>query len=529
MKFGAVPIDEAHGCVLGHTHRLGTMILRKGTMLNAEHLALFRAHSYMEVTVARLAQSDILENQAAAEIAAGLIDAQLMRTHAIAGRCNIRACVDGLLCYDIQQLDELNSMDWRVTVAAKSPFAVVHTDQVVVTVKIIPYSIPQALMEQVIEKARNCFRIRAFIPHEVALILSKNPSSNPRAMLRAIAAQEARVQALGSSLGRVAYCAHTTESVVEKLKEVYKEGWDLILFLGASAVVDEYDIFPRAIRESGGEVLHIGMPVDPGNMLVLARIEETSVIGIPGCARSTKKSGFDWVLQRLLCKSSMTRQEIMRMGAGGLRSTPTRISSRTKHTKIGAVILMAGTSSRMGQSNKLLAKIDGVPIGRHVVHKVQESGIYPIVVVTGHESEKIREMLDGLDVYFIHNDQYDEGMGSSIRKAFSSIHGWDAGMIMMGDMPFVRVRMLMSIKEAYLNHGHPLVVPLNNGNKGHPVLFSSSYFTELQSCGGDTGARGILKKNHDDIYFLKVDEESILWDVDTPEDLLNHQKRNKDE
>ena len=167
--------------------------------------------------------------------------------------------------------------------------------------------------------------------------------------------------------------------------------------------------------------------------------------------------------------------------------------------------------------------------GIQVVTNLQRAGFSPIVVVTGYESENIREMLRNTEVFFVHNEQHDEGMGSSIRKAFTSIHGWDAGIIVMGDMPFVPISTLQDIKNAYTVGGHSLVVPSFAGKSGQPVLFSAAYFDQLQACFGDVGARAILQKNGEQIHFVKVEHQAIFWDVDTPENVKLHQDRFKHE
>ncbi len=103
----------------------------------------------------------------------------------------------------------------------------------------------------------------------------------------------------------------------------------MVIVFGASALCDFDDVIPAAIRAAGGEVLRAGMPVDPGNLLVLGRLGETPVIGAPGCARSPKENGFDWVLDRLIAGLDVTSDDIAGMGVGGLlMEIPTRPQPR---------------------------------------------------------------------------------------------------------------------------------------------------------------------------------------------------------
>src|SRR5690606_29211781 len=140
---------------------------------------------------------------------------------------------------------------------------------------------------------------------------------------------------------------------------------DMVLVFGASAVCDDEDVIPAAIRLAGGQVSRVGMPVDPGNLLVMGSVEGKQVLGAPGCARSPKLNGFDWVLDRMIADIEVTTDTIAGMGVGGLlMEIPTRPQlrengGRKRPVAVWALMLAAGRSSRMGVGNKLLSKFDG--------------------------------------------------------------------------------------------------------------------------------------------------------------------------
>ena len=144
------------------------------------------------------------------------------------------------------------------------------------------------------------------------------------------------------------------------------------------------------------------MPVDPGNLLLIADARGRPLLGAPGCARSPKENGFDWVLMRLLAGLEVPREAITGMGVGGLlmeivtrpqpRAEPPAVAPR----RIAAVVLAAGRSTRMGGPNKLLAEIARRPLVRIAAEEALASRAKPVIVVTGHQREQVEAALDGL-------------------------------------------------------------------------------------------------------------------------------------
>ena len=102
------------------------------------------------------------------------------------------------------------------------------------------------------------------------------------------------------------------------IDEVLAAGAELVIVFGASAIADRRDVIPSALEAAGGRIEHFGMPVDPGNLLLIGDLQGRPVLGAPGCARSPKENGFDWVLMRLLAGLPVSRADIARMGVGGL-------------------------------------------------------------------------------------------------------------------------------------------------------------------------------------------------------------------
>ena len=187
---------------------------------------------------------------------------------------------------------------------------------------------------------------------------------------------------------------------------------------------------------------------------------------------------------------------------------------------IGAVVLMAGRSTRMVQGNKLLQFIPGSGVVEEIVAEqtiraIQQASFSPIVVVTGHDATEIEKIVEPLGVQCIHNAQYIEGMGTSISVAFEQIDSWDAALLALGDMPFVSSAVYSTLRRIAAQYPKHILVPTYNGKRGHPVVFPSTFFPQLRLCTGDVGAKYILQSSAEHIRFVEVNDESIFWDVDT--------------
>ena len=192
---------------------------------------------------------------------------------------------------------------------------------------------------------------------------------------------------------------------------------------------------------------------------------------------------------------------------------------KTSKKTVGAMILMGGMSSRMPEQNKLLLPMGRETIASCTAQKVIEAGFYPVVVVTGFEAEEIRATLKNLDVVFVHNEHFEHGMGTSIQAGMKTVEDWAGVLIAMGDMPFVSVDILTSIRTNFQCGNKAIVAPSYRGKRGQPVLFSSFYFEELQKCCGDVGGKMIIQNNKEHVFTFEVSQSTVHSDVDTQNDL----------
>jgi molybdenum cofactor cytidylyltransferase len=339
---------------------------------------------------------------------------------------------------------------------------------------------------------------------------------------------EERLAKSGSTVMAEKRTPHVAADVANAIRELAPQS-DMVLVFGASAMSDpDDDVIPAAIKESGGNVYRSGMPVDPGNLFVLGERDGKPVLGAPGCARSPKENGFDWVLQRLLAGLPVTPKDVKSMGLGGLlMEIVSRPQPRAEPLpspavpKVGAVLLAAGRGTRMGGPNKLLADVDGKPLVRHAAEAAMAAGLAPVVLVTGHQNDAVERALADLPLVKVHNPDYAEGLSTSLRTGLTALPAdLDGALVLLGDMPRVDAGLIRRLVAAFRpEEGKLAVVPVRGGHRGNPVLFARRFFPELLKVTGDVGGRGLLGEHGEAVIEVPVEGEGAFLDIDTPEAL----------
>lgn len=534
MKFGPVPVAEAEGVVLAHAVSTGSVRLKKAHCLTASDIEALKQAGLATVIAATLAPDDLAEDEAADRIARVLRGEATEARRAVTGRVNLHAVAAGVVVVERALIDAINSVDPAVTVATLAPFAPVRAGQMVATVKIIPFAVASSIVDTVLDRvgSSSALAVAPYRPARVGLIQTERPGLKASVLDKTARVTQGRLDRSDSSIVSEHRIAHHAGALAQILRSVVGD-CDLILIFGASAVSDPYDVIPAGIRTARGSVKRVGMPVDPGNLLVLGDLDGVPIIGAPGCARSPKENGFDWVLDRILAGLEVTDQDIAGMGVGGLlgeiairpapRDNPEprdRQASAVEAPGVHAVVLAAGRSSRMGGPNKLLARFDGEPLIRRVVSRVLASGASGVSVVLGHQAESIQSALAGLPTQIVHNPAYAEGMAGSLHAGVGSLPGDAAGaLVVLGDMPNVAENDLARMLEAFREHGGTAIIrATNNGKRGNPVILPRACFAEIEQLRGDTGARAIVELGAYESVDVEIGRAASV-DVDTPEAL----------
>ena len=323
MRFGPVPIEEAEGSVAAHGVQAqsaeGTSVaLRKGDTVTADHVRALARAGIRSVVVARLDPGDIGENPAARRLAEAVAGPGLWIERAFTGRANLFAETGGILLVDADAVERINAVDERLTLATLPPFRAVEAGEMVGTVKVIPF----ALEGEVLDTAVAAFsspplRLSPYRARRIGVVSTLLPGFKASVVAKTLRVLEDRLAPTGSTIGEDVRVPHEAQALAEALQRL-TASHDMLIVYGASAIADRRDVIPAAVERAGGTVDHLGMPVDPGNLLMMGRLDGRPVLGAPGCARSPKENGFDWVLQRLLADVPVAPADIRRLGAGGL-------------------------------------------------------------------------------------------------------------------------------------------------------------------------------------------------------------------
>lgn len=544
MSFGPLPLDEAEGAILAHSLPLASGRLPKGSRLTAVDIARLRAEGVERVIVRKLHDGDRTEDEAAELLAAAIRSPGLDRGPAATGRVNFYASSNGLFVADKAVVDRFNRIDPAITLACLADRSDVRTGDLVATIKIIPLAVSAlslAAAISVIEESE-AFSVRAYGSRAVHLIATELPSLKRSVMDKTARVLEARLERSGSRLVGEQRVRHEAQAVAVALKDSFASASadpddlpPLLIVFGASAVCDAEDVIPAAIRLAGGTVERVGLPVDPGNLLVLGHIGDVPVIGAPGCARSPKDNGFDWVLNAILAGLSPNSEEMAGWGVGGLlmeipsRPLPrlaatTGVGSADRAADLGIVVLAAGRASRMGEGgpHKLLAEFEGEALVRRVVRQALDAECGPVFVVTGHRSNDVAKALSGLDVELVDNPSYATGMASSLRAGLIAAEaaGLPAIMVLLADMPNVATDDIHLMATTLRKAESPAIIrAVADGQRGNPVILPAHTFEALKALDGDIGARAVIESSGLPVIDVEIGAAARL-DVDTPEAVI---------
>ena len=548
MKFGALELDKCLGAVLAHSQKLGSQRIAKGRVLDAELLEAFQKEGVTSLVCASPEAGDLAEDSVAEALAealgSGLNPADMMVSKAVTGRVNFKAIRTGIIRYDRTALRNFNLVHEGVGLSLPAHNQLLLAGQIAATLKIIPYFLHQKLVAELTYRLADVpvFTYHPLVPKKAYLIQTCSPALQDKVYSATEMVTRKRLEDLGCKMLGATVCAHTPDALANEIENAYQHGAELILICGGSAIMDRQDVVPAAIQQLDGQIDQLGLAVDPGNLLMVAHWQNTPIIGMPGCARSPKLNGFDWVLHLLLAGIDLTKEELADLGAGGLlneiasrplpraRAVEPSQTAQIQTKRLAALLLAAGQSRRMGAENKLLLEIGEKPIIRHIAEALIQAGLTEIYVVTGHQAEAVRACLAGLKLTFIDNPDYASGQASSVACGVAGLpEAVSDVLIALGDMPLIEPNLITALCQRHnetASEGAKITLPVyadpsqpDNVKRGNPVVWSQAFFDELKALSGDQGGRQILADYPAHIQHLHWPDAQPFEDVDTAEAL----------
>jgi molybdenum cofactor cytidylyltransferase len=528
MKFGPASPAEAMGGVTVHTLRQGSLVLKKGTTIGPAEVAALQAAGVKEIVVVRLEEGDVSEDAAAASIAEAVTGEGINVERAFTGRANMFAARAGVLVVDRAAVDRINGVDEAITLATLPAFKPVVEGEMVATAKLIPFGVEAKLRDAAVKAAGSgALRVAPYTIKKVGVVSTLLPGLASKVIDKTLRVTAERLAPAGAAIIAERRVPHQQAVLATAIKELLGLGAELVIVFGASAIADRRDVIPAAISDIGGAIEHFGMPVDPGNLMLIGGAGGVPVLGAPGCARSPVENGFDWVLMRLLAGLKVTRAELMGMGVGGLlmeivtRPQPRAKPEAADNRNVAAIVLAAGRSTRMGGPNKLLAELSGKKLVRIAAEQALASKASEVIIVTGHQAVLVEQVLEGLNVKFVRNPDFAGGLASSVKAGIAAVsQDADGAVICLGDMPLIDANLIDRLIEAFApDRGNLIVVPVAEGRRGNPVLWSRRFFGELMTLDGDIGARHLIGKHGEAVAEVPVEGNGAFLDIDTPQAL----------
>jgi molybdenum cofactor cytidylyltransferase len=527
MFFGRLQVMEAVDFSLAHGISIGECAFRKGHRLSADDCLALQQAGCRVVTVTRLDADEVNEQVAATQLAELITADTLAIEIAIGGRVNLKAQEAGLFWCDANKVLELNRIHEALTLAVLRPWTRVEKGQLVATLKIIPFAVPYSVVQrakQIIADTELSIRIWKTCDSPV-LIQTTLPKLKTKVYEKTATVHRARLASLGVASLTEVRVPHDQESLTACLRQIINQGATLILIQGASAICDRQDVIPAAIEASGGVIIHMGLPVDPGNLLLFGEVGKVTVIGLPGCARSPALNGFDWVLERVMAGIKIDSATLTEMAIGGvLNDSPARGLSRVEDTRRGpwrfaVVLLAAGLSTRMGENKLLLPWTNEANIIETSAIPTTQIQAMQHIAVVSRDASRVSDALVNLGYLTVENPAPEAGMASSIRIALQCVHDdVDAIIVCLGDMPFIKANIIAQLMQSFdPTDGRALCFVRHRGQRGNPVVVGRRFFGELAELSGDIGARVILDRYPHLVHPVDVDDDSVLVDIDDHE------------
>lgn len=321
MKVEKVPISEAIGHILVHNQAgpNGRKVLKKGRLVTEANIPTLQSLGREKVYVAILDKDDVGENEAAHRLGEVIRAEHIKTSTATTGRVNLTAKTSGLFKVNVEALLEFNTCS-GITFGTIPNNSQVQAKRMLGTIKVIPYSIPKATLEAAEAIAANnpLVELKPFVVKRATLIITGSELAREKVISDFTSPLHDRLETYNTEMIEGPYVPEDEQKISEAIQSALDSGVEMVLIAGETSIMDTDDITPRAIRAVGGEIVHHGVPVEPGNLFLLAYYNEIPIVGAPGCARSRSYNVIDMVLPRLAAGERLSQRDLVALGHGGL-------------------------------------------------------------------------------------------------------------------------------------------------------------------------------------------------------------------
>ena len=314
-----VSINNSYKKILAHSISINGTKISKGKIIGRSDIKLLNSFGKKEIYVFEKTPEHIAENKASFQISKHIIGKNITINNPVNGRADLFSKINGLLDYDSKLLFRLNYSNDDLAVAMIKPLEVVKKNQLIGNVKILPYAMKKKSLKKIlnIKKYLNFIKIKKAENKNITLLISSD-EDNLKSNNKIVSTVNSRLLNFDLKLKQVLYCKHNENDIKKILLSKNINNSNLILLYGSTSIVDKNDIIPKALKKAKGKVIAYGAPTDPGNLLMYGTLKNKRVIGVPGCAKSLVRNGFDLILEKICYDLSINKKVIAELSCGGL-------------------------------------------------------------------------------------------------------------------------------------------------------------------------------------------------------------------
>ena len=327
MIFKTVKIQKSIGFILPENifviKNKKKVKLSKGTKINQQIKNILIDNGFKQISGFLLNEYDFDENKASDLIARSICNNKfnnLNYKNLNTGRSNIYSTKSGLFIYDANNLIKLNNNS-KIAISAIRPFSKVEKNQELITAKVIPYGIDKKLIQKNSLRLKDTFKVLPFQRKKITLIQTFDNKINEKLILKSRNVTQRRLELCGIKKIEEIIIPHKENILSNKIQICVNRNVDIILIIGPHAITHIKDVIPNAIKMSGAKIMRFGIPVEPGNLMLLSKFQsyykDIYIIGMPSCAKSPKENGLDLVLWRILCDVSFKNSNLNELSVGG--------------------------------------------------------------------------------------------------------------------------------------------------------------------------------------------------------------------